>query len=101
MSERQEKINKLAQKVQEFETGQKAIQDLLALHREKKNEIEANDMLSPKGKEAELKKLEAELLKATRELLNLEDRYRSDKMELLAMIEAYEAKLSMLKSMID
>ena len=49
---------------------------------------------------AELKKLETELLKATRELLDLEDRYRSDKMELLAGIEAYEAKLTMLKSMI-
>jgi hypothetical protein len=49
---------------------------------------------------AELKKLETELLKATRELLDLEDRYRSAKMELLARIEAYEAKLTMLKSMI-
>ena len=47
----------------------------------------------------ELKKLEQELLKATRELLDLEDRYRSEKMELLAKIEAYEAKLNMLKLM--
>ena len=47
----------------------------------------------------ELKKLETELLKATRQLLDLEDRYRSEKMELLAKIEAYEAKLKMLKSM--
>ena len=49
---------------------------------------------------AELKNLETELLKATRELLEVEDRYRSEKMELLAKIEAYEAKLNMLKSMI-
>jgi hypothetical protein len=37
---------------------------------------------------------------ATRELLDLEDRYRSEKIKLLARIEAYEAKLTMLKSMI-
>ena len=55
--------------------------------------------LNPGQIQNELKNLEKELLKATRELLNLEDRYRSEKMELLAKIEAYEAKLNMLKSM--
>ena len=48
----------------------------------------------------ELKELEAELLKATRELLDLENRYRTEKMEILARTEAYEARLSMLKSML-
>jgi len=55
--------------------------------------------LNPGQIQNELKNLEKELLKATRELLKLEDRYRSEKMELLAKIEAYEAKLNMLKSM--
>jgi hypothetical protein len=56
--------------------------------------------LNPGQIQKKLKRLEKELLKATRALLELEDRYRSEKMELLAKIEAFEAKLSMLKSMI-
>ena len=48
----------------------------------------------------ELKDLEAELLKATRDLIYLESRYRSKKMEALARIEALEAKLIMFKSML-
>jgi hypothetical protein len=46
----------------------------------------------------ELKNLEAELLKTMRELLNLENRYRSEKMEALAKIEALEARLNLFKS---
>jgi hypothetical protein len=49
---------------------------------------------------AEIKDLEAELLKATRELLDLENRYRADKMELLAKIEAHEERLQWFKSRI-
>ena len=49
---------------------------------------------------AEIKNLEAELLKATRELLDLENRYRADKMELLAKIEAHEERLQWFKSKI-
>ncbi len=49
---------------------------------------------------AELKDLEAELLKATRELIYLENRYRSKKMEALAKIEALEARLDLFKSML-
>ena len=49
---------------------------------------------------AEIKDLEAELLKATRELLDLENRYRTDKMELLAKIEALEERLQWFKSKI-
>ena len=48
----------------------------------------------------ELKDLEAELLKATRELIYLENRYRSEKMEALAKIEALEARMSLFKSML-
>ena len=50
--------------------------------------------------EAEIKNLEDELLKATRELLDLENRYRADKMELLAKIEAHEERLQWFKSKI-
>jgi hypothetical protein len=50
--------------------------------------------------ETEIKNLEAELLKATRELLDLENRYRADKMELLAKIEAHEERLQWFKSKI-
>ena len=50
---------------------------------------------------AELKDLEAELLKATRELIYLENRYRSKKMEALAKIEALEARLNLFKSMLQ
>ena len=46
---------------------------------------------------AELKDLEAELLKATRELIYLENRYRSKKMEALARIEALESENATLK----
>jgi uncharacterized protein YdaL len=46
----------------------------------------------------EIKNIEAELLKATRELIYLESNYRARKMEALAKIEAYEAKLKWLKS---
>ena len=49
---------------------------------------------------AELSDLEAELLKATRELIYLENRYRSEKMETLAKIEALEARLNLFKSML-
>ena len=49
---------------------------------------------------AEIKDLEAELLKATRELIYLENQYRSQKMETLAKIEALEARLNMFKSML-
>jgi hypothetical protein len=56
--------------------------------------------LTPGQIKSELKELEVELLKATRELLNLENRYRSEKMELLAKIEAYEARHNMFKSML-
>ena len=56
--------------------------------------------LTPGQIKVELKELEAELLKATRDLLNIENRYRLEKMETLAKIEAYEARLSMLKSML-
>ena len=56
--------------------------------------------ITPGQIKVELKELEAELLKATRELLDLENRYRTEKMEILARIEAYEARLSMLKSML-
>ena len=53
--------------------------------------------LTPGQIKSELKELEVELLKATRELLNLENRYRSEKMEMLAKIEAYEARHNMFK----
>ncbi len=56
--------------------------------------------LTPGQIRLELKDLEDELLKVTRELLNLENRYRSEKMETLAKIEAYEARLNMLKSLL-
>jgi hypothetical protein len=56
--------------------------------------------ITPGQIKVELKELEAELLKATRELLDLENRYRTEKMEILARTEAYEARLSMLKSML-
>ena len=56
--------------------------------------------LTPGQIKSEIKDLEEELLKVTRELLNLENRYRSEKMETLAKIEAYEARLNMLKSML-
>ncbi len=56
--------------------------------------------ITPGQIKVELKELEAVLLKATRELLDLENRYRTEKMEILARIEAYEARLSMLKSML-
>jgi hypothetical protein len=49
---------------------------------------------------AEIKDLEAELLKATRELIYLENRYRSEKMETLAKIEALEARLNLFKTML-
>lgn len=49
---------------------------------------------------AEIKDLEAELLKATREIIYLENQYRSQKMETLAKIEALEARLNMFKSML-
>jgi hypothetical protein len=48
----------------------------------------------------EINDLEAELLKATRELMDLENRYRSEKMEMLAKIETYEARLNLFKSML-
>ena len=56
--------------------------------------------LTPGQIKSELKELEVELLKATRQLLDLENRYRSEKMELLAKIEAYEARQNMFKSML-
>jgi hypothetical protein len=48
----------------------------------------------------EIDDLEAELLKATRELMDLENRHRSEKMEMLAKIETYEARLNLFKSML-
>ncbi len=48
----------------------------------------------------EINDLEAELLKAVRELMDLENRYRSEKMEMLAKIETYEARLNLFKSML-
>jgi hypothetical protein len=48
----------------------------------------------------EINDLEAELLKAARELMDLENRYRSEKMEMLAKIETYEARLNLFKSML-
>ena len=48
----------------------------------------------------EIKDLEAELLKTTRELIYLENQYRSQKMETLAKIEALEARLNWFKSML-
>ena len=48
----------------------------------------------------ELNDLETELLKTTRELLNLENRYRAEKMETLAKIEALEARLNLFTSML-
>ena len=48
----------------------------------------------------EINDLEAELLKATRELIHLENRYRYEKMETLAKIEALEARLDFFKSML-
>ena len=55
---------------------------------------------TPNQIKTELKDLEAELLKATRELIYLESRYRSEKMETLAKIEALEARLNLFKSML-
>jgi hypothetical protein len=46
----------------------------------------------------EIKNIESALVKATRELIYLEGNYRARKMEALAKIEAYEAKLKWLKS---
>jgi hypothetical protein len=43
-------------------------------------------------------RLEKQLLETTRSLLSLEKKYRSKKIELLAQIETYEAKLNWLKA---
>ena len=59
-----------------------------------------NQNWSVKQIRAEVNELEAKLLKATRELIKLENLYRSEKMETLAKIEALEARLDLFKSML-